>query len=221
VSSDVPDTEAVETAEGELAPLAYAEADDGDGGGKPRRGGRLRWAVAAALLCVSLTAVLVLAWVLLRHRETRTQLSPAPTAAAPAMVAPAQPVAQVSAQVAAERVKAALPGGVTLAALTGDNDANHLLGRPKGYAAATVIVDPRSDGWCDLGQPGVDCGATVEQWPDAAAAQRRADYIQTIQGAAPMLGTEYDTVRGNLLLRVSGKLAPAVADQYRTAFMAA
>jgi hypothetical protein len=220
VSADAPDTEAVETAEGELAPLAYAEADDGDGDGKPRRGGRLRWAIAAVLLCVSLTAVLVLAEVLL-HRTTRTQPSAAPTAAAPAMVAPAQPVGQVSAHVAAERVKAALPGGVTLAALTGDNDANHLLGRPKGYAAATVIVDPRSDGWCDKGQPGVDCGATVEQWPDAAAAQRRADYLQTIQGAAPMLGTEYDTVRGNLLLRVSGNLAPAVADQYRAAFMAA
>jgi serine/threonine protein kinase, bacterial len=219
VSADAPDTEAVETAEGELAPLAYAEADHGDGDGVPRRGGRLRWAIAAALLCVSLTAVLVLAGVLL-HRTTRTQPSAAPTAAA-AIVAPAQPLGQVSAHVAAERVKAALPGGVTLAALTGDNDANHLLGRPKGYAAATVIVDPRSNGWCDPGQPGVDCGATVEQWPDAAAAQRRADYIQTIQGAAAMLGTEYDTVRGNLLLRVSGKLAPAVADQYRSAFMAA
>jgi hypothetical protein len=31
---------------------------------------------------------------------------------------------------------------------------------------------------------------------------------------------EYDTLRGNLLLRVSGKLNPSVADQYKAAFTA-
>lgn len=221
VGADAPHTEAVETAPAELAPLAYAEADDGDSDGGLRRGGRLRWAIAAAILCISLTAVLVLAGVLL-HRTTRTQPSAGtPTAAAPTVLTPAQPVGQMSAQAAAERVKAALPGGVTLAALTVENDANHLLGRPKGYSAAIVVVDPRSDGACDQAEPGVDCGATIEQWPNVMAAQRRADYIQTILDAAPMMGTEYDTVRGNLLLRVTGRLAPAVADQYRAAFMAA
>jgi hypothetical protein len=36
-------------------------------------------------------------------------------------------------------------------------------------------------------------------------------------GATPILGTEYATLRGNLILRVSGKLNPSVADQYETA----
>jgi hypothetical protein len=36
----------------------------------------------------------------------------------------------------------------------------------------------------------------------------------------PILGTEYATVRGNLILRVSGKLKPSDADQYKAAFTA-
>ena len=35
-----------------------------------------------------------------------------------------------------------------------------------------------------------------------------------------MLGTEYATLRGILLLRVSGKLNPSVADPYKAAFTA-
>ena len=46
------------------------------------------------------------------------------------------------------------------------------------------------------------CGAGVEQWPDAAAAQQRADYLKAVLSAAPILGTEYATLRRNLLLRV-------------------
>jgi hypothetical protein len=46
------------------------------------------------------------------------------------------------------------------------------------------------------------CGGGVEQWPDAAAAQQRADYLKAVLSAAQMLGTEYAIVRGNLLLRV-------------------
>ncbi len=69
-------------------------------------------------------------------------------------------------------------------------------------------------------KPGIVCGAGVEQWPDAAAAQQRADYLKAVLSAAPILGTEYATLRGNLLLRVSGKLHPSVADLYRAAFTA-
>ena len=64
----------------------------------------------------------------------------------------------------------------------------------------------------------MDCGATVEQWPDAAAAQRRLDYIQGIRGAAPALGSEWTTRNGNLLLRVTGELPPSAAKAYEAAF---
>ncbi|MDS1114711.1 hypothetical protein RD149_13125 [Gordonia westfalica] len=98
--------------------------------------------------------------------------------------------------------------------ITEDNDPNNLIGRPNGYTAAYVIEDSR------IGCPeppdkiGVDCGAMVEQWPDQASAQARADYIQRVRKDLPMLGQEYYTVRGDLLLRVSGELKPSQAEAY-------
>lgn len=82
---------------------------------------------------------------------------------------------QLSAQSAAERVQKAVPQVTRLLPLTEDNDGNDLLGRPDGYSAATVLVDSRAR--CPSDGHGVDCGATIEQWPDRWAAQRRADYI--------------------------------------------
>jgi hypothetical protein len=93
-----------------------------------------------------------------------------------------------------------------------------MIGRTSRYVAATAIVDPRAGGECDHAKPGIICGAGVEQWPDAAAAQQRADYLKTVPSVAPILGTEYATLRGNLLLRVSGRLKPSEADQYKAAF---
>jgi hypothetical protein len=42
-----------------------------------------------------------------------------------------------------------------------------------------------------------------------------ADYLKAVLSAAPILGTEYATPQGTLLLRVSGKLSSSVADQYQ------
>jgi hypothetical protein len=71
---------------------------------------------------------------------------------------------------------------------------NQLTGRPNGYVAASVLVDSRVE--CATAEPGVDCGATVEQWPDEGAAHKRADYIQETLASMPMLGTEWTTVKG-------------------------
>jgi hypothetical protein len=60
--------------------------------------------------------------------------------------------------------------------------------------------------------------ATVEQWPDQVAAQRRADYIQQMLAAQPMLGTEWTVVKGPLLLRVTGKLKPSDEKAYEASF---
>jgi hypothetical protein len=141
-------------------------------------------------------------------------------AAATTKAAAPEAADQMSAQTAAERIKAAIPE-VSLITITGDNAANNMIGRSTGYVAATVIVDSRTGEECDPQKPGIVCGAGVEQWPDAAAAQQRADYLKTVPSAMPIVGTEYATLRGNLLLRVSGKLNPSVADQYKAAFSAA
>lgn len=138
------------------------------------------------------------------------------TATTPATQSPA-PAQAATAQQAAEGIKAAVPDVNSLIALTENNDTNNLIGRVNGYAAATVLVDSRIEG-CETAKPGVDCGATVEQWPDQPAAQRRADYIKSVLSSAPALGSEYDTVKGNLLLRVSGKLKPSAAQAYQAAF---
>lgn len=123
-----------------------------------------------------------------------------------------------TAESAAAAIKAAVPQITEVVPLTETNDDNHLLGRPNGYSAAVVLVDPRSDGFCESGKPGADCGATVEQWPDQEAAQRRADYIQKTYASMPALGTEWTVVKGNLLLRVTGKLPPSVEKEYEAAF---
>lgn len=114
----------------------------------------------------------------------------------------------------AAHIKATVPQVTKTITLTAATDGNHLLGRPNGYTAAVVLVDSRAH--CQDG-PGVACGAVVEQWPDTDAATAREHYIQAMLKAAPMLGTEYDTVHGNLLLRVTGALTPAQAQAYAAA----
>lgn len=138
-------------------------------------------------------------------------------AAKPPQLGPGASATTPTAQNAAESIRAAIPEVTKTVALTADNDANNLIGRPNGYAAATVLVDSRAE--CPTDGPGVDCGATIEQWPSADAAQRRADYIQAVEKNLPM-ASEWTTVRGNLLLRVTGKLKPSVAATYRAAFTA-
>lgn len=137
-----------------------------------------------------------------------------------------QVVRPATAQSAAEAIKATVPEVTDLIAITEENDANNMIGRSNGYVAATVIVDSRIaaragdfDEKCSRDKPGIVCGAGVEQWPDAAATQARASYIKAIQSSMPFLGTEYQTVKGNLLLRVSGKLRPSEAQVYQAAFM--
>lgn len=141
---------------------------------------------------------------------------PASQGAAETSAAPPPP--PPTAQSSAEAIKGAVPQITRLIPLTEDNDSNNLLGRPGGYTAAVVLVDPRSTGVCDLAKPGADCGATVEQWPDHDAAQKRADYIKQIRGAAPVLGTEWTIVKDNLVLRVTGDLTPSVEKAYEAAF---
>jgi len=143
---------------------------------------------------------------------------PLPTTSSLVSPSPLPPAVDRTAQDAAEAIKAAIPEITQLVALTEATDDNNLLGRPNGYSAAVVLIDPRSKGFCEPASPGADCGATVEQWPDQAAAQARSDYLQTIQAAAPILGSEWNTVNGKLLLRVTGALTPSTATTYEKAF---
>lgn len=118
----------------------------------------------------------------------------------------------------ASAVAAEMKGKVSsitkIVTITEDNDPNDLIGRPNGYESAAVLYDNQAS--CT--ELGTECGATVETWPDAAAAKARADYIQAILKSSPALGSEWDYVRGNTLLRVSGTLKPSAADKYSATF---
>jgi hypothetical protein len=119
-------------------------------------------------------------------------------------------------------IKAKFAAFTKVTKITEDNDGNDLIGRPNGYDAAAALFIGDSLDSCDTSDPiGVDCGAVIERWPDESAAKSRQDYIQGILKTAPMLGTEYDTVRGRLIFRVSGDVKPTDAAAYKAAFLAA
>ena len=151
--------------------------------------------------------------------STSPSSSAAPPSVTPSVTAspsPTEPVEKSpTAGSASEALKAQIPSITKLVTITEDNDPNDKIGRPNGYTAAVVLYDSRTK--CSDGL-GATCGATIEQWPTPADAKARMDYIQGILKDSPMLGSEYDYLRGSLLLRVDGALKPSAAAAYETAF---
>lgn len=106
------------------------------------------------------------------------------------------------------------PTTTQIVVVTENNDPNDLIGRPNGYVSAAVIYD--SGAKCS--ELGTDCGGSVEVWGSAADAKARSKYIQGILKEAPMFGTEYHTLNGDALLRITGDVKPSVAEAYAAAF---
>jgi len=205
----------------EVVRLAWSKADTAPDVTDASERRPLSLALRILLSCVAVGAAMLMAFFFLGHRELPGSPPHLPAPKTAPAAKPSQPaqtaVLTDTAQSAAESIRAAIPEVTETVALTEDNDANHLIGRPNGYVAATVLVDSRAQ--CASDGPGVDCGATIEQWPSAEAAQRRADYLQGIGQRLPMM-SEWTTVKGNLLLRVVGTMKPSVAEAYKTAFTA-
>lgn len=125
------------------------------------------------------------------------------------------PISAMNATRIANVIRKKVPGIRRLTVITEDNDANNLIGRPGGYTSAAVLTDRFGD--TSDSEPGVAWGATVEIFPTQTAAQERKDYIQSVLTSSPMLGTEYDYVSDNALLRVTGEIKPSRARQYESA----
>ncbi|QOD43159.1 hypothetical protein [Clavibacter zhangzhiyongii] len=138
--------------------------------------------------------------------------SPTTAEAAPAPSATPEPV-DTSAAAIASAIKASVPSAGDVVQITEDNDPNDVIGRPTGYVDAATLYDTRVT--CD--ELGAECGASVEIWGDPAAAQARMDYIQGILASTTALGTEYDYVRGDAIIRVTGVLKPSEASEYEAA----
>ncbi len=104
-----------------------------------------------------------------------------------------------------------------VATTTAQDDPNQLLGRPGGYTSRATFTIPGVEP-ADPAPAACDRGGCIEQWPDEAAAQERADYITQIGKALPG-AVEYSYVRDGLLLRVAKAADPATAQRVADAFL--
>jgi hypothetical protein len=139
----------------------------------------------------------------------------ATTSSTPAPVQPAASTRHVEAKNAATLATALKSGKVHV--WTAEDDPNKLLGRPGQYTSAASVVDKRVD--CTDDVPGAACGATVEVFATVDDATTREKYIAT---AIKSIGSsEYHTIVGTALLRVTGELTPkqaaVFADRFKTA----
>ena len=98
-------------------------------------------------------------------------------------------------------------------------DPNKLLGRPNGYLSRASFDIPGGD--LEADPHTIGRGGVIEVYTTEAAARARAAYLQETSKAAPILGTEYDYVRGPVLLRITGDVTPSVAAQFEAAFLKA
>ena len=121
-----------------------------------------------------------------------------------------------SATEAAQDIESSVTEVTEVVTITGENDPNDMIGRSDGYEDAAVLKDERLE--CNDADFGTVCGAMIEVWPDEDAAAARDEYISAIGDAAPALVSEYRTVEGRTLLRVSGELTPEQAEAYTSAF---
>ena len=103
---------------------------------------------------------------------------------------------------------------------TEEDDPNKLLGRPNGYTSKVAFADSRIDqdeaDDSQVEKDAIERGGSVEVYPDESGAKARADYIQGIQKGGAF-GSEYDYVRGGVLVRVTGDLTPKQAKDYQAA----
>lgn len=163
-------------------------------------------------------AVLLLAAGGCSSSSTPAASTQATTTAAPAAERAAAATPLTADAIIAKFKTAKLPVTSTYA-FTAANDPNHLLGRPNGYTAKLSWTDSRIPATDTTGaqQGDVSLGGSLEQFGTTAAATARETYIQGILKANPMLGTEYDYVVGDVLVRVSQYLTPAEAQAYQAA----
>jgi hypothetical protein len=146
---------------------------------------------------------------------TATPLPPTPEP--PTATSAPQPVQGLGSDALVAALKAAGVQHIAeVQTYTASDDPNHLLGRPNQYTAKASWHDDRLPAPANPKQIEVSDGGGIEVWPDAAGAQKRMDYIQTIGKSLPM-AVEYDYVKGPVLLRVSKDLTPDQAAEYKKA----
>ena len=146
---------------------------------------------------------------------TTAASAPGSSSDAPSSSAPAAPADAANGLVKLQ--SAGLPIGAT-GTVTAENDPNHLLGRPGQYTSKVYWIDTSIDTneVLDSSEGSVEAGGAIETFADAASAQKRADYIQSVTAGIPAL-IEYDEVVGPSVLRLSKVLTPDQVAKYKAA----
>jgi hypothetical protein len=98
---------------------------------------------------------------------------------------------------------------------TAETDPSYLHGRPAGYTAKANFRDSRLEVQHPE-EPAVEDGGSVEVFATADAARARSSYLHAMGQDAPAFA-EYGYVNGPVLLRLSRRLTPAQAAEYKAA----
>lgn len=118
-------------------------------------------------------------------------------------------------EVATALMRAKLPL-VNIKELSEVTDDNHLLGRPGQYTSKLFFYDARHPKQAE----GDDGENTIEVFSNAVDAKRRHDYIADITSGVGML-TQYQILRGPVLVRLDKLVLPTEAKAYEAALDAA
>jgi len=134
-----------------------------------------------------------------------------PSSAPPVRVAVAPGTAL---RIADVLVQAGLPVTQVVAQSEG-TDPDGLLGRPGQYTQRVAFDIPGGDASAAVGE--MDRGGVIELWPSPADAQGRADGIRSVLKNGGMLASEHDYVHGSVLVRITGKVLPSIAESFQAA----
>ena len=140
-----------------------------------------------------------------------------PTVATPSTPAPAkeavQPAKVITAEGICNSIKANIPTMSNIVVYTEETDTNKLLGRPNQYTGKANFADTRTE---QLDKD-IPTGGSVEVFANPQDAKTRETYVDGISKSSPMF-TQYLYLKGNVLLRIDGKLTPTQAKEYEAAF---
>jgi hypothetical protein len=126
-------------------------------------------------------------------------------------------------QATAEQVIARLATRIPTARLsvvyTAQTDPNELLGTPNAYVSKAAFTDTRIDpAQADDTETGsIELGGSVEVFIDEADALARKQYLDQTLAELPIDVSEYSYLRGPVLLRLSRRLTPDQAAEYKAA----
>lgn len=98
---------------------------------------------------------------------------------------------------------------------TPSNDSNHLLGAAGQYVGKITFQDTRLTQHTHGAQLTVVDGGTIQVFPDQGAVKEAKHYLTSLNGDGAMFFTEYDYWNGVVLVRISSRLDPQQAGDYK------